>query len=107
MEVKKPEVKTVDFDVQKTDGLLNLANILVGFPAYTNIRDATHRQLRKIEQTLEEALEKIREEEKAEELKARAEAAAKAKAEEAKSVSPHGSAQYPTEADAAKMGGRK
>ena len=105
MEVKKPEVKTVDFDVQKTDGLLNLANILVGFPAYTNIRDATHRQLKKIEQTLEEALEKIREDERAEELKAKAEAAAKAKAEEAKSASPP-TGQYPSEADAAKRGAR-
>jgi hypothetical protein len=73
MEAKKVEVKTVDFDVEKTDALLNLASVLTGFPKYTNIQDATHRQLSKIEQVLEEQLKTIRDQE----MKEKAEATAK------------------------------
>ena len=73
MTTRKPEVKTVDFDVKKADELLSCAVRLVGFPMYFGIREATDRQLAKMEEDLEEKLEKVHEEEAKE--KAAAEAA--------------------------------
>ena len=76
---KKPDIKTVDFDVKTVDMLLDVARRVVDFPLYSSIAEADNRMLRKINQDLEEKLTKIHEEE----AKAQAEEEAKAQ-EEAK-----------------------
>ena len=61
--MKKPEVKTVDFDAEKVETLLSIALQLANSSAHAGIKEATTRLLAKVEQVLEEKLEKIHEEE--------------------------------------------
>ena len=61
--MKKPEVKTVDFDAEKTEILLSISIQLANSSAHMGIKEATSRLLAKIEQGLEERLEKVHEEE--------------------------------------------
>jgi len=61
--MKKPEVKTVDFDAEKTEILLSISIQLATSSAHMGIKEATSRLLAKIEQGLEEKLEKVHEEE--------------------------------------------
>ena len=61
--MKKPEVKTVDFDAEKTEILLSISIQLANSSAHMGIKEATSRLLAKIEQGLEEKLEKVHEEE--------------------------------------------
>jgi hypothetical protein len=82
VETKKMEVKTVDFDMEKAEKLMNIAMSAVQFPEYPGIREATTRMLRKMEQDLEEKLVKVHEEE----AKALAEAEAKKAADAAKAA---------------------
>ena len=80
--MKKPEVKTVDFDAEKTEILLSISIQLANSSAHMGIKEATSRLLAKIEQGLEEKLEKVHEEE----AKATAEAEAKKAADAAKAA---------------------
>jgi len=61
--MKKPEVKTVDFDAEKVEILLRFALQLANSSAHAGIKEATNRLLAKVEQGLEEKLEKVHEEE--------------------------------------------
>ena len=61
--MKKPEVKTVDFDAEKVETLLSIALQLANSSAHAGIKEATNRLLSKVEQVLEEKLEKVHEEE--------------------------------------------
>jgi hypothetical protein len=61
--MKKPEVKTVDFDAEKVETLLSIALQLANSSAHAGIKEATNRLLAKVEQGLEEKLEKVHEEE--------------------------------------------
>jgi hypothetical protein len=61
--MKKPEVKTVDFDAEKVETLLSIALQLANSSAHAGIKEATTRLLAKVEQVLEEKLEKVHEEE--------------------------------------------
>ena len=81
VEAKKVEVKTVQFDVEEAQKLLQIAAAVVNFPKYLAIGDAARRMLDRMEADLEEKLAKVREEE----AKALAEAEAK-KAAEAKAA---------------------
>ena len=74
--MKKPEVKTVDFDAEKIETLLSIALQLANSSSHMAIREATTRLLGKVEQGLEEKLEKIHEEEAKEKAEADAKAAA-------------------------------
>ena len=74
--MKKPEVKTVDFDAEKTEILLSISIQLANSSAHMGIKEATSRLLAKVEQGLEEKLEKIHEEEAKEKAEADAKAAA-------------------------------
>jgi len=61
--MKKPEIKTVDFDAEKIETLLSIALQLANSSSHASIREATVRMLAKVEQGLEEKLEKVHEEE--------------------------------------------
>ena len=80
-EVKKPEIKTVQFDVEESHKLLAIAAAVTGFPKYAGIAEAANRMLQKIEQDLEEKLVKLHEEEAKAVAEAEAKKAADAKAQ--------------------------